>query len=773
MSTSDTKFTGPPESATQAWDRLAEQVDALISSWETGPELPDLRQFIPAEPAHLRPMMISELIKVDLEFRWHGKRAPKKVEDYVAEFPELAPGGVVPCDLIYEEFHVRKQSGDLPKPEDYYERFPNLVPQLKKLLSMEEPHLTTTMIGSTRMKELKPGTQIDDFDLLTLLGKGAFAQVFLARQKSLQRIVALKVSSDKGTEGQTLAQLDHPHIVRVYDQRVVREQRLRLMYMQNIPGGTLHAVVERVKQTPLGQRTGKLLLDAIDISLDKQGETPPTDSSTRRRLSQASWPEAVCWLGARMAAGLDHAHQHGVLHRDIKPANVLLTSDGTPKLADFNVSFSSKVEGSTPAAYFGGSLAYMSPEQLEAADADHERDADSLDGRSDVYALGIVLWELLSGQRPFSDNVIEGNWSATLKQLIQRRRAGLPNEALKQLPPNLPAGLEAAIVDCLHPDAEQRPMTAGVLSRQLELCLKPRVQRLLRPRANRLQNFAKRYPLVMFIGASLIANLVMCVFNLEYNYYQIISHLDSKSQKLFNLEVVTINAFCYSVGISLGVWFIRPVMLGLRELRLGIKLAPGELPRLRRQSATIGDVVTRITIALWIPSGIAFPLWLRTEVGEASGLHWEHFIHFVFSNLLSGLMAATHTFFLCTFVAIRYFYPQFVQPEGGSQNSDLEKLWRLERRSGYYFVAAVLAPFLAMMLLATIPAVANDAKDNGEVGKWLMGAMALLGFLGSALAFRLYRLIQSDIAALATALDPSHEATVGTETFDATWTSSR
>ena len=138
-----------------------------------------------------------------------------------------------------------------------------------------------------------------------------------------------------------------------------------------------------------------------------------------------TWPETVCWLGVCLANALDYAHRRGVLHRDVKPANVLLTAEASPKLADFNVSFSSKLDGANPAAFFGGSLAYMSPEQLEAFNPASAREAGDLDGRSDLYSLCIILWELLTGRRPFRDDGLGENWARTLAGMTEQRRAGV------------------------------------------------------------------------------------------------------------------------------------------------------------------------------------------------------------------------------------------------------------------------------------------------------------------------------------------------------------
>ena len=178
--------------------------------------------------------------------------------------------------------------------------------------------------------------------------------------------------------------------------------------MQYLAGGTLGAVVKRVRDVPPAERTGHLLANTIALEVQHAAAVQQDDASVEHeqaiaRLAEMPWPEVVCWLGARLAAALEYAHGHGVLHRDLKPANILLGGDGRPLLEDFNISFNAKADGVGAAAYFGGSLAYMSPEQLEACNPAHERMPDELDGRSDIYSLGVVLWELLTGERPIQD----------------------------------------------------------------------------------------------------------------------------------------------------------------------------------------------------------------------------------------------------------------------------------------------------------------------------------------------------------------------------------
>ena len=258
-----------PQDPTLAWDLLSNRIEALVTAWESTSEPPRLADFLPAEPTALRRLALVELIKVDLDYRCRRPEHSRRIEQYLDEFPDLAPHGDVPCDLIYEEYHLRKQSGQPVEVDEYFARFPRQAAELGRLLGLESPQLSTSVVGAARFEEIGVGETLDDFDLLTRLGRGAFATVFLARQQSMQRFVALKVSADRGNEPQTMALLDHPHIVRVFDQRRLPDRRIRLLYMQYVPGGTLQSVVDAIKRLPPSMRTGVRLLEVIDQALSR------------------------------------------------------------------------------------------------------------------------------------------------------------------------------------------------------------------------------------------------------------------------------------------------------------------------------------------------------------------------------------------------------------------------------------------------------------------------------------------------------------------------
>jgi eukaryotic-like serine/threonine-protein kinase len=724
--------------ASETLSLISRQLRAFSDAWAAGPP-PNLLDYVPESAGDACRLLVLELIKVDLGRRWPHVDLRQPVEHYLKEFPELTDDGHLPYDLIFEEFHVRRQLGEGVEPAEYEQRFPKYAVQVRRLLAAADRTPSTAVALAGHMDDLPVGSQLDDFDLLLCVGKGAFARVFLARQRSMQRLVALKVSADRGDEPQTMAQLDHPHIVRVFDQRTLKDRNLRLLYMQYAPGGTLQSVVQHVRRSPPAVRSGRLLFDTVDDCLSARGESAIADSPLRSRLSERSWPEVVCWLGARLASALDYAHRRGVLHRDIKPANVLVSADGSPKLADFNISYCSKVEGTTPAAYFGGSLPYMSPEQLEAFAPTHERAASDIDGRSDIYSLGVVLWELLTGERPFHDPPVSGGWAATIEQMIARRRVP-PNNPL---PGDLPPGLKEALDSCLAPDREDRFASAGQLARQLDLCLQGRAQRLLVARAG-WRPLAQRFSVLALLLAGLAPNVAASALSIGYNQTTIVSKLGDAAQSVFNKQLAVINPIAYSLAVA---WLLRlawPVVVGVYRRRMRETESPADRAVQRHRCLRIGEYVAWVTAAAWTVSGIVFPVWMRLDERTADAMTAANYASFFTDLVVCGLMAATLSFFCVTFVAVRALYPQLV--DANSSDADTSRdLADLARRSGIYFLAAVSVPFIAV--LAVVLLAADDRRA--------VIALAVIGLLAFFASYRLWREIEHDIASLNVVVNPA------------------
>ncbi len=751
--------------AEDAWPLLTERVAALTRAWQASPDAPpSLAELLPDSPLALRRMVLIELIKTDLEFRAQHADHRRIVEQYASEFPELCVNDQFPCDLIYEEFRIRQHSGEQVDRAEYERRFPQHWAELQRLLQYESRSLVSTRVPTDRAEDFQPEQVIDDFHLLARLGQGAFASVFLARQISMQRFVALKISSDRGDEPQTMAQLDHPHIVRVYDQRLIAGRPLRMLYMQYIAGGTLQTVAEMVRRTAPAARNGRLLLEAIDRALVLNHEAPPTDSRNRAWLASATWSETVSWLGMRLASALNYAHQQGVLHRDIKPANVLLASDGSPKLADFNISFCSKVAGASALVHFGGSLAYMSPEQLEASNPRHDRSADDLDARSDIYSLGVLLWELLTGSRPFRDRDLSSDWGELLTEMTAQRMTGVGDEMRARLPSDAPQGLVAALLRCLAPRREDRYPNAAQLARQLELVLQPQVQRLLRTDGRRLVDAVQRFAPLALALAGVLPNLLCSVLNIRYNFAEIISRLEAHGAlDVFYRQMAVINPLAFGSGIAIVLAYALGVLRNVRARCLGRTVDNAALAESRRRALRLGEVVAVVTGVEWIISGVVFPLWLHIEPATSAALNWSHHLHFFTSQLICGLIAATLSFFTINYLALRAFYPRLMQ----SELEDVEllpRLRRLTRHCSYAFYLSVPLPLLAILAVVMAQVQTPEA----------FVVLAALGLVNFGICFSLAGAINRDAEALAlTTSGGLQRFGSSSELTDSFWSNSR
>ncbi len=742
MNSTDSEHRGPGSPVPEddaLWALVAEKTDLLVAAWDNDPAAgAPFADLIGDVPERYRRAVICELVKVDLEMRWRDSKKGHPLEYYLKMFPEIMAEGNIPVDLIYEEYQIRNAAGNGVTRDQIASRFPRQIVQFDRLAGTGLPTLNqqlpaTRLVRDTdlhaalqenaRPQRFSEGDQVDDFDLLLLLGSGTFAQVFLARQKSLDRLVALKIATDKSREPRTLAQLDHPNIVRVYDQRVLQQGLFRLLYMELVPGGTLQDVILRMGQ---GQYGANEFLEQLDEALARVGTAPPVSSILRRDLADLSWPLVVVHLGAQLADGLNYAHEKGVLHRDIKPANVLLSAEGAPKLADFNISFNAAGGEERPSDTFGGSLAYMSPEQLRACHALLEGHVEDVGEASDIYSLGLVLLELLSGRRVFRQPEGGSDWAASIQIMLKEREELDVNTVTELLPHDCPQSLREVTLRCLALKPEDRPRTAGVLATQLRLCLRPRLWRLLRRPQSRWGQLVANYPLLLLFLATMVPMVPVAIFNFSYNRDMLATRFESVLP-LFDQVQLWINSIGFPVGIIIGLF------LGYRAIYYWPRRGPG-----RNRKTTpllhLGRNLAALSITLWFASGLAFPASLHWGAPDAA----DPLIYtlFILTLALCGLIAGTYPYLLVNFLSVRFLLPKMLNRDAPPPSR--RELTRTRRISRLFVALTAIAPMLAILLAVLF-------RSHQQITLIVLSIAGLIGFL---VALPLGRETDEDLEAL-------------------------
>ncbi|MBX6314090.1 MAG: tetratricopeptide repeat protein, partial [Isosphaeraceae bacterium] len=397
--------------------------------------------------------------------RWERGEEPC-AEEYL---DRISPEGAI--ELIYHEFCLAEAAGIDPDPIDYLHRFPEHRRRLERLFGLHEA------LGSSHLRrwaEPAPlpevGDAIGPYRLVRELGRGAFARVFLAEQADLDdRLVVVKVSARASPEPRLLARARHAHIVEVLRHGTADDGALHLICMPFLGGATVAEVLAERSRRGRRPRSGRDLLADLDRVAAREHPGPGASRPAREILKPLSYPRACAWIVARLAEALDHAHRRGVTHGDLKPSNILLTADAQPMLFDFNLAVdwrAAGTEGSTPDG--GGTLAYMAPERLQAlADprqAPLPRAADR--HRADLYALGLVLRELLTGSAPIvpqRPGVGTRELAAALASVRERGPIWPPSE--RRL---VPAALRAILARCLAPDPIDRYVRAAELAEDLD-----------------------------------------------------------------------------------------------------------------------------------------------------------------------------------------------------------------------------------------------------------------------------------------------------------------
>ncbi len=587
-----------------------EHLDACLMLASDIAPVTDPRQLVDLLPECSPParrLILSELVKFDMaQAADSGLR--RSLDFYSDILEPLYTAGKIPFDLVLEEIQIRRSCSETPSLEDYRDRFPYLQGIIAEFLARQSPSRSTSKMST--LPVFAPGFTVDDFQIVRTLGQGAFASVYLARQLSIQRLVALKVSQHGSDEPIALSQLDHANVVRLYDQRRIANPDAILLYMQYVPGGTLSDTIKATCNSAANELSGKALLQTVDAALLTAGQQLPENSVERKQLECLDWPRVVAWLGIQLSEGLAAAHERGVMHRDVKPANILLTAEGVPKLADFNVSFSGTTSGAGAAAHFGGSLAYMSPEQLRVADPRVEGNAEDLDCRSDLYSLAIVLWEVWTGRRPVQPSDMFDSWGNALEQQMAMRR-----EHPKVLRPTNSAAarvLEKALRRALNENRELRPRNGNELAGRLRLALNSEAAEYFEPATNSWRALILSLPL--FLVAVLIIfipNGLAGALNYQYNFQSISVNYPEEIYpgflKFFVNLSITINLIAFPVGGVL-------LFLILQPLRQAMMQARGEQPATEvglDAAWNLGHRAAMIGGLMWAASGVVFPVALR------------------------------------------------------------------------------------------------------------------------------------------------------------------
>src|SRR5271166_1604543 len=343
-----------------------------------------------------------------------------------------------PLDAVIAAYVQQVEAGKVPDREDLLKRHPDLADRLRaffadcdrldrqagELRLSNDPN--RTLDGGEQAGDLPRIRYFGDYELLEEIARGGMGVVYKARQTSLNRIVALKMilQGELATprdvarfrvEAEAAASLDHPHIVPIYE---VGEHEGQQYYAMRLIEGT-------------------------SLAHQPRGDL-----------------RAAAGLLATVARAVHYAHQHGILHRDLKPANILLDRSGQPHVSDFGLA--KRIEADCKLTQSGivlGTPSYMAPEQAAGRNK-------HLTTAADVYGLGAILYELITGRPPFrGDTVIE-----TLQQVVEQEP-----ERPRSLKPGIDRDLESICLKCLEKDPQRRYNTADDLAEDLDayLCGEP------------------------------------------------------------------------------------------------------------------------------------------------------------------------------------------------------------------------------------------------------------------------------------------------------------
>jgi eukaryotic-like serine/threonine-protein kinase len=398
-------------------------------------------------------------------------------------------------ELLILEVAYRRRSGERPTIEEYTARFPEQAKTVAVAFASVEPVADRDERSPSRTSVgFEPLPSIAGYHVLEELGRGGMGVVYKARPESLSRMVALKMilagdlagpeaSARFFAEAEAVARLQHPQVVQIF--RIGDHRGRPFLEMEFVEGGSL---------------------------ADRLGGTP--------------WkPVEAAKFVQSLASAVHHAHVRGIVHRDLKPANILLSADGLPKVSDFGLAKSLGAdEGLTRTNSIIGSPSYMAPEQARG-------DMNQVGPATDVYALGAILYELLTGRPPFR--------ASTILETLEQVKLADP-AAPSRLQPGLPIDVETITLKCLRKEPARRYLAASDLAEDLHrFAIGEPV--LARPLGllGRGSKWARRRPVTSSLAIASIASVLLLILVLTRANLAIQGSL--KRERLVRQELARIN----------------------------------------------------------------------------------------------------------------------------------------------------------------------------------------------------------------------------------------
>lgn len=577
----------------------------------------------------------------------------------------------------------------------------------------------------TPVRTFAPGERVSDFEIVKLVGEGAFAKVYHARQLSLARGVALKVTPDVGREARMMAGLEHDHIVTVFSETVMEGVGMRLICMQFVQGATLQQLITKLAEVPEDKRTGDSILAVLD-TYDDSGQTLFNAAAMRDReaMSRSEYHAACLYIGACLAEALAFAHARGILHLDVKPANILVNRYGRPMLTDFNVSLTPEDIESKDPAMLGGTLAYMSPEQHYVFTSKDMGRLATIDARSDLYSLGIVLTELLTCAK------VEKSVDATTGVTVLRHTESLPEEI-------------ASVLHCaVRVAPAERFQNAREMAAALKNCHEVANIRLSLPNDGLIVQYAGRFPVMAIVFLAIGPQILGSAVNITYNSIRIVEDLTHEQQETFLRLLLPYNLLVYPIGIWL-VWRqIAFLVKALRQRRDRYMPDPASMGTLRKRVLQTPYILVLASSVGWLPGAILFPLLIDMISGPLeSDTYWHFFISFV----SSWLIALTYSFLLLESVVLQVIYPRFWTSRCDIKAASRVELEKVIQRLKIFQVLAGIIPLAgAVMIVGAGPEVIDP--ERYYVFQVMVVGLISLGMCGFVFAMKATENIKRTVA---------------------------